>query len=198
MGLCSNDVKSSYIAFHKHFNYIVMHFRCVLYMLSCCVLVGLDWAELMMYLNLHVICSCIHIFNSLHSYILLCWYFSDCLSLFLTLVCFMAPKRKYTLSQNPLRSEASSSFDPTPSSIKFCDDGAQKDFSKNICRRDIHSESHIVLSNFFNTNLPTVIHSRGWGLLCDIPVTCPSMIIQEFYSNMHGIDTSVPHFFFCV
>ena len=24
------------------------------------------------------------------------------------------------------------------------------------------------------------------------------MIIQEFYSNMHGIDTSVPHFFSCV
>ena len=23
---------------------------------------------------------------------------------------------------------------------------------------------------------------------------CPSMIIQEFYSNMHGFDTSVPHF----
>ena len=67
-----------------------MHFRCVLYMLSCCVLVGLDWAELMMYLNLHVICSCIHIFNSLHSYILLCWYFSDCLSLSLSLSLFLA------------------------------------------------------------------------------------------------------------
>ena len=53
----SNDVKSSYIAFHKHFNYIVMHFRCVLYMLSCCMLVGLDWAKLMMYLNLHAYVS---------------------------------------------------------------------------------------------------------------------------------------------
>ena len=29
-------------------------------------------------------------------------------------------------------------------------------------------------------------------------VTCPSVIIQEFYSNMHGINTSVPHFFFRV
>ena len=25
--------------------------------------------------------------------------------------------------------------------------------------------------------------------------SCPSVIIQEFYSNMHGINTSVPHFF---
>ena len=31
--------------------------------------------------------------------------------------------------------------------------------------------------------------------MCDIPVTCPSVIIQEFYSNIHGFDTSVPQFF---
>ena len=28
-----------------HFNNIFMHYRCVLYLLQCCVLVGLDWAE---------------------------------------------------------------------------------------------------------------------------------------------------------
>ena len=27
------------------------------------------------------------------------------------------------------------------------------------------------------------------------PITCPSVIIQEFYSNMHGFDTFIPHFF---
>ena len=63
--------KSSYIAFHKHFNYIVMHFRCVLYMLSYCMLVGLDWAEPMMFLNLHVICSCIFVHTYLHFLIFL-------------------------------------------------------------------------------------------------------------------------------
>ena len=100
MGLCSNDVKSSYIAFHEHFNYIVMHFRCVLYMLSRCVLLGLDWAKPMMYLSLHVTCSCIF----MHMYILIycyCWSFfllSLCLSLFLALVCSMAPKHKSTSS----------------------------------------------------------------------------------------------------
>ena len=52
----------------------------------------------------------------------------------------------------------------------------------------------VILSNFFNTDLPTIIHSRGWESLCDISVTCPSVIIQEFYSNMHGFDSSIPRF----
>ena len=56
-------------------------------------------------------------------------------------------------------------------------------------------ERYVVLSNFSDIDLPIVIHSRGWESLCDIPITCPSMIIQEVYSNMHGIDTIVPHFF---
>ena len=29
-------------------------------------------------------------------------------------------------------------------------------------------------------------------------ITCPLVLIQEFYSNMHGIDRSVPLFFTCV
>ena len=52
----------------------------------------------------------------------------------------------------------------------------------------------MILSNFFNTPLPDVIHTRGWESLCKIPLRCPTMIIQEFYSNMNGIDTSVPQF----
>ena len=47
---------------------------------------------------------------------------------------------------------------------------------------------------FFDTNLPTVIYSRGWESLCGVLVTCPSVIIQKFYSNMHGFDYSIPHF----
>ena len=41
------------------FSQCFMHFRCVFYMLKWCVLVGLDWAEPMMFLLLHVTCSCI-------------------------------------------------------------------------------------------------------------------------------------------
>lgn len=29
----------------------------------------------------------------------------------------------------------------------------------------------------------------------DVLVTCPLVLVQEFYSNMHGIDRSVPFFF---
>ena len=55
-------------------------------------------------------------------------------------------------------------------------------------------ECQVILSDFFDTDLPTVIHSRGWESLCDVLVTCPSVLIQEFYSNMHEIDYSVPLF----
>ena len=160
-----------------------------------------------MYLSLHVTCSCIfihtyfHFFRFLYTAVIgtfLILSLSLSLFLFLALVCSMAPKRKSTPSQNPLRSRASSSSNPTPSSVWFCDDKARKDFLENFCRRGIYLERHVVLSNFSDIDLPTVIHSRSWESLCDIPVTCPSMIIQDFYSNMHRIDTSVPHFFSCV
>ena len=55
-------------------------------------------------------------------------------------------------------------------------------------------ECQVVLSDFSDIDLPIVIYYRGWESLCDIPVTCPSVIIQEFYSNMHRFDYSVPHF----
>ena len=118
------------------------------------------------------------------------------LPLFLfTLVVSMAPKRKSTLAQNPLHSGASSSSDPSPSIIRFYDDDAFKAFSKNFSRRGIHSKRQVVLLDFVNTDLPSVIHSRGWESLCDVPVTCPPVLIQEFYSNMHWIDRLVPFFF---
>ena len=53
-------------------------------MLKACVLVGLDWAKPMMFLLLHVTCSCIfHAYvPSIFSFfdIDLCWYFSVSLS----------------------------------------------------------------------------------------------------------------------
>ena len=107
----------------------------------------------------------------------------------------MAPKRKSAPSWNPIRFEASSSSsDPTLSSLRFCDEDARKDFSKNFSQRGVHSERRVVLADFADTNLPDVIHSRGWESLCDVSVTCPSVLIQEFYSNMHGLDSSVPLF----
>ena len=106
----------------------------------------------------------------------------------------MAPKRKSTLARNPLRSGVSTSSDPTPFSIRFRDEKTKSDFFENFSRRGVHSERQVILSNFSNIDLPTVIHNRGWESLCDIPVTCLSVLIQEFYSNMHGFDYLIPLF----
>ena len=131
----------------------------------------------------------------------MCWYFSVCpslsLSLFLSISCYIAPKRKFIPSWNPLHSRASSSspsIDSTPSHVKFHDDKARKDYSEKFSQCSIHLECQVVLSDFSDTDLPTVIYSRGWESLCGIPVICPSVIIQDFYSNMHGFDYSVPYF----
>ena len=85
------------------------------------------------------------------------------------------------------------SSNPTPS-VRFRDGQSRKDFSENFSRQGIHSESQVILSDFSDTDLPIVIYSGGWESLCDVPVTCPSVLIQEFYSNMQGFENSVPLF----
>ena len=153
---------------------------------------------------LHVTCLCIsHAYVQSFQYI---WYYWCCLRLFwlsflflplflFTLVVSMAPKCKSTPARNPLCFGASSSFDPSPSNVQFRDDDAFKAFSENFFRRGIHSKCQVVLSDFANTDLSSIFHSKVWESLCDIPVTCPLVLIREFYSNMHGIDSSVPLFF---
>ena len=145
--------------------------------------------------------SCIRTFNFFFFYIVLLVLFwlslSLSLSLFLALVYTMALKCKSTPSQNPLRSGAStsSSSDPTPSHVLFHDEKARKDFSENFSRWGIHSECQVILSDFSDIDLLTIINNRGWESLCGTLVTCPFMIIQEFYSNMHWINIFVPYFF---
>ena len=155
-------------------------------MLPVCVLIGLDWAELMMQFPLHATCSCIS-----HSYVLsfqyifdiidAAWDFSNCFlsfPLFLfTLVVSMTLKRKSTPARDPLRSGASSSSNPSPSNVQFYDNDAFKVFSENFSRRGIHSECQVILLDFANSDLPSVIHSKGWESLCDVPVTYPLVLI---------------------
>ena len=76
----------------------------------------------------------------------------------------MAPKRKYTPAWNPLRSRASSSSDSAPLSLRFRDDDAHKAFSENFSRQGVHSERQVILADFADTDLPTVIHIRGMGV----------------------------------
>ena len=119
------------------------------------------------------------------------------LPLFLfTLVVSIATKRKSTPSRNPLRfGTSSSSSNPTPSYIRFRDEDARKAFLENFSRWGIRSECQVILADFVDIDLPDVIHSWGWDSQCDVPVTCPLVLIQEFYFNMHGIDHSVSLFF---
>ena len=171
-------------AFH-HISIITYYhaFRCVQ---IDCVLIGLDWAEPMMHISfafhMFIHFPCIHTLFSI--YLLYLNYFETFLivSLFLplflfTLVVSMAPKHKSAPSQNPLCSRALSSSGPTPSHIRFCDEDAQKDFSENFSRRGVYSKRQVILANFADTNLSTVIHSQEWELLCDVSVTYPSVLI---------------------
>ena len=80
-------------------------------------------------------------------------------------------------------------------SLRFRDNDAHKAFLENFSKWGVHLEHQVILADFVDTELPTIIHSREWESLYDIPVTCPLLLIQEFYSNMHEIDRLVPLFF---
>ena len=130
LGFALISFKTSCIASHLHYNNIFMHYRCMLYMLICCVLLGLDWAEPMIFFW-NVTCSCIFLHTYLHLFIFLYIdVFGDFLrvslspSLFLSVSCIMSPKRKSTSSQNPLRSGVYSFSNPTPFHVWFIDDKA--------------------------------------------------------------------------
>ena len=154
------------------------------FLLEPCVLVSLDWVEPMMIFLLHVTWSCIF-----HAYVLFFslfgisvdWCFSTCLSLFLyfflsQIVCAWHP------SANPLR--PGTLFVPGNHLLLTLLHSMSGfviwrlvSFSKNFSKRGIHSERHIILLDFSNTDLLTVIHKRGWESLCEISMSCPSMII---------------------
>ena len=163
---------------------------------------GLGWAHDAITFACHMFMHfpCIHTSFQYIWYIWKCLDFSDCLSfslsLLFTLVVFMAHMRKSTLARNPLHSNASSSSNPTLSHIQFCDDDAFKAFSENFSRRGIHSERKVILSDFVDTGLPSVIHNRGWESLCNArsPVlscwsrsstpTCTGLIGQYLFSSL--------------
>ena len=109
----------------------------------------------------------------------------------------MAPKqRKSILAQNPLQGSgsSSSSIPPIPSLFWFYDEKAKKDFFEIFQARGVHPKCQVILSNFSNTMLPDVIWTRGWESLCEKPVRCLVVFIQQFYFNIHGIDTPVHRF----
>ena len=189
-----------------HHNSIIIVLSCILDVCNwlCASRFGLGWAHdaisFACHMFMHFPCIRSLLFNMLVIFELF-WSFSDCffspppLFILFTLVVFIALKCKSTPAQNPLHSGASSSSDSTPLSLRFRDDDAHKGFSDKFSRRGIHSERQVILADFADSDLPTVIHSQGWESLYDVLVICPLVLIQGFYSNMHGIDRSVPLFF---
>ena len=148
-----------------------------------------------MFMHSPCICTSFHIFLLLWIVLELFWLSLSFPSLFLvTLVVSLAPKRKSTPARNPLHSGASTSFDHAPLSLRFCNNDAHKAFTEKFSRWGFHLKRQVILGHFADTDLPTIIHSWEWKSRCDKPITCPLVLIQEFYSNMHEIDRSVPYF----
>ena len=71
---------------------------------------------------------------------------------------------------------------------------ANTDFFENFQECGIHPKCQVILSNFVDTPLPKVIQTQDWESLLERPMRCPIVVVQEFYSNIHSIDTSVPQF----
>ena len=105
----------------------------------------------------------------------------------------MAPK-KYIPSKNLIRRGSFSSSSFPSNFVQFRDEKAQDDFFENFSDQAINSEHQVILSDFLNTPLPDAFSSRGWPSLCEETLRCPDVFIQEFYSNMHAINTSVFRF----
>jgi len=104
----------------------------------------------------------------------------------------MAPKKSIP-SKNLISRRGFSSFS-LPFRDRFCDSNSQKDFEENFYDRAIHSKRQVILYDFSNTSLLDAFSSRGWESLCKKAFRCPGMFIQEFYSNIYAINTSIPQF----
>ena len=156
----------------------------------CAGRIGLGWAHDAISFADHMFIHspCIHTLFSIHLLYLNCFGSFLIVSLFLplflfTLIVSMAPKHKSAPSQNSLRSRASYSSDPTPSLIWFHDKDARKDFSENFSQQGVHSERRVILADFVDTDLPTVIHSQGWESLvhsCWSRSFTPTCIVSIF------------------
>ena len=146
-----------------------MHDSCVFTLLNwlCAGRIGLGWAHAVFTIAYHMLMY-FHAYLPYILYILIYWlylvFFCVFLSPSLSLVyvsCIMAPKHKSTPSRNLLRSGASTSSDPTSSHAWFCDKKAKTDFFENFSRWGVHSKCQVILLDFSDTDLRTVIHSRG-------------------------------------
>ena len=156
----------------------------------------------MMKFLLHVICSCIFIHCMLSFFFFLvphvsAVFYVSLLSLSLSFSFLLMVPKKSDPSKNPIRRRGSSSSSSAPFPLDyvwFHDEKASNDFFENFSNRVIHSKRQVILSDFPDTPLPGVFSSQGWAFLCEKPSRYPNMFIQEFYSDIHVIDTFMPRF----
>ena len=86
----------------------------------------------------------------------------------------MAPKKSIPSKNLTSRRGFSSSSSPSIlDSVRFHDEKAKQDFYDNFSDWAIHSERQIILSNFLDTPLPSVLSYRGWASLGEIPKGVP-------------------------
>ena len=168
-----------------------------------CVLVDLDWAEPMMLFILHVTCSCIpmHMFFPFNIFFDIFWTVLELfwlsslslpLSVYVSLLLWHPNINLLHLGTlfipgHPLCWQYSF-LCPVP----WWEGQIELLWELFSMRHSFWTPSHLV--ELLWHQLPTVIYNKGWGPLCNAPITYPSVLIQEFYSNMHGFDYSVPHF----
>ena len=191
VGFCEIVSICSCITFSLHSNYVSCIIDVCLIIVEC-VPVGFDWVSPMMQFKFCT--SHVHAYF-MHTYPFIPIYGCDFVSLSLSLSHRLRTAPKATPSQNHLQGFGSSSSDPIPPHhVWFRDEKARKDFLENFQKRGVHSKCHVVLSNFSDTPLPTVIRTWGWESLCERLLRCSIVFIQEFYSNIHHIDTSIPWF----
>ena len=116
------------------------------------------------------------------------------LSLSLSFSLLIMTVKKLFSSKNPIRRGSSSSSSSFYDSVRFHDEKARDVFFENFFDWVIHLKRWVILFNFLETPLLSVFTFRGWTSLCEKPSRCPDVFIQEFYSNMHVINTFVPRF----
>ena len=115
-------------------------------------------------------------------------------SLLLSISCIMAPKWKSTPSRNPLHSRTSTSFDPTPFHVRFCDEKAKSDFFENFSWRGVHSKRQVIYRTSSTLTYPLsftirvgshCVTSRSLVLSClfrSFTPTCTGLIVQYLSS----------------
>lgn len=115
------------------------------------------------------------------------------LALFLSLSLEHLPMAPSTPICNPV-SHAPSSSTPIIDSLQFNDTNCWKAFKENFTLHQPQAKCRIILSDLSNTAVPETFQSCGLEFLCERLTTCPVVYVQEFYSNIYIISTSVPMF----